>query len=384
MNPVATYFSKVPDPRVGSNAQVHLLVEILTIAVCAMLSGAESFADMERFGQEKCAWLKSRLGLRLHCGVPSHDTFGRIFAALDAHAFGAAMQTWTQALHQATEGRVVALDGKTVRRSFDSATGKGAIHLVSAWASDCGLVLGQCKVEGKSNEITAVPKLLELLDVRGCIVTADALNTQKSFAAQIIAQKADYVLALKHNHALLHQEVQEYFAWCQEQPDGLSALCEDCVERREWGHGRAELRRCFVVGATEQDWPRACGQWPGLQTLVMVESTRATGVGAQTKTSVERRFFLSSAPPQAELLLCAVRAHWGVENNVHWCLDVAFDEDGCRVRKDNAPENLGTLRRLCLNLLRQEESDKRGLKAKRLRAAWNSDFLLSVLIANKS
>ena len=380
MNPLSTYFEKVPDPRGQSNAQVHLLLDILTIALCAMLSGAESFVDMESFGREKQAWLKERLGLKLPGGIPCHDTFGRLFARLDPHAFGAAMQTWTQALHHATKGEVIALDGKSVRRSFDSATGKAALHLVNAWASRSRLVLAQCAVDSKSNEITAIPTLLELLDIKGCIVTADALNSQKEIARKIVQRGADYVLALKDNHALLHQEVRDYFNWCQEQPGGLGRLSESQAEQSHWGHGRCELRRCFAIAATEQDWPHALRQWPGLQSLVMVESQRGTGTG----TGVQQRFYLSSLPCEAASLLEAVRAHWGVENNVHWCLDVAFDEDGCRVRKDHAAQNLAVLRRLCLNLLRQETSDKRGLKARRLRAGWSHDYLLRVLCAAKS
>lgn len=384
LNPLSTYFSKLPDPRGHSNAQVHVLLEMLTIALCAMLAGAESFADMERFGQDKQAWLKKKLGLRLPGGVPSHDTFGRLFAQLDPHAFGAAMQTWTQALHHATKGDIVAIDGKKLRRSFDSATGQGAIHLVNAWVSGSRLVLGQCATDKKSNEITALPTLLSMLDVQGCIVTTDALNTQKSIAAQIIEQKADYLLALKSNHALLHEEVRDYFAWCEAQAGGLPQVSDSHAQTSEWGHGRHEVRRCFALSVTPQDWPRACEQWVGLHTLVMVENSRQTGPGEQSHASVERRFYLSSLSADASVLLEAVRAHWGVENNVHWCLDVAFDEDGCRVRTENAAENLGILRRLCLNLLTQENSDKRGLKAKRLRAGWNNDFLLRVLLRNKS
>jgi predicted transposase YbfD/YdcC len=377
---VSTYFEKVPDPRGQSNAQVHLLLDILTIALCAMLSGAETFADMERFGLEKRQWLRERLGLKLPGGVPSHDTFGRLFARLDPHAFGAAMQTWTQALHHATQGQVVALDGKTLRRSFDSATGKGALHLVNAWASDSRLVLGQTAVDAKSNEITAIPTLLEMLDIKGCIITCDALNSQKEIARQIRGKEANYVLALKDNHALLHQEVRDYFGWCRQQPGGLARLTDSQAHGTHWGHGRCEVQNCFVIAATEQDWPQALRQWPGLQSIVLVESARRSeSVPVNNSVPVQQRFYLSSLPCDAPTLLKAVREHWGVENNVHWCLDVAFDEDGSRVRKDHAAHNLAILRRLCLNLLRQETNDKRGLKAKRLRAAWNSDYLLKLL-----
>jgi len=293
------------------------------------------------------------------------------------------MQKWTRALHHTTGGQVIALDGKAVRRSFDSATGKAALHLVNAWASESRLVLAQCEVDAKSNEMKAIPTLLEMLEVRGCLVTCDALNTQKEIARQIIEQQGDYVLALKDNHRLLHEEVRDYFAWCKTQPGGLVKLSDSHTQSTNWGHGRHEVRRCFVVEASAQDWPRALEQWTGLKTLVLVESQRTpTGTGAATE--FHQRFYLSSLPCEAGALLEAVRSHWGVENQVHWCLDVAFDEDGCRVRKDHAPQNLALWRRLCLNLLRQEHSDKRGLEAKRLRAAWNTDYLLKILCADNS
>ena len=383
MNLVSTYFAKVPDPRGASNAQVHSLLDMLTIAVCAVLSGAETFADMERFGLEKSLWLRERLGLRLPGGIPSHDTFGRLFAQINPHAFGAAMQTWTQALHHATNGQIVALDGKAVRRSFDTATGKNALHLVNAWASESRLVLGQVAVDTKSNEIKAIPKLLELLDIRGCLVTCDALNTQKEIARQIVEQGGDYLLALKDNHRLLHQEVRDYFAWCQKTSTQNANLQQNSAQTSTWGHGRHEERRCFVIAATPEDWGEACAQWHGLQSLVLVERKRQiidpAAPSSASKTTVEQHFYLSSLPCDAPKQLEAARAHWGVENNVHWCLDVAFSEDDCRVRMENAAENFAILRRLALNLLRQDNTCKAGLKARRLRAGWNSDYLLKIL-----
>lgn len=382
MNPLSDYFSEVPDPRGQSNATQHLLLDILTIALCAMLSGAESFVDMERFGREKKTWLRERLGLKLPGGVPCHDTFGRLFARLNPDAFSHAMQAWTQALNQATQGQVIAIDGKSVRRSFDTATGRGALHLVNAWASQSRLVLGQCAVDAKSNEIKAVPTLLEMLDIRGCIVTTDALNTQKDIAQQIISQGGDYILALKPNHGLLHEAVQTHFNWGKRRPEGLAGLADSDAQQTNWGHGRHEQRHCYVLAATALDWPEAVRQWPGLKSLILIESYRY--VQAKSTSSLEQRFYLSSLPPQAQPLLDAVRAHWGVENNVHWVLDVAFAEDACRVRKDHAAQNLAILRRLALNLLRQETSDRHGLKARRLRAAWNSDYLLKVLCGPNS
>jgi predicted transposase YbfD/YdcC len=382
MNDLPSYFGEIPDPRGASNAKRHLLMEILMVALCAVLAGAETFVDMESFGLEKQKWLRERLGLKLKEGIPSHDTFGRLFAALCPEAFSQAMQKWTQALYDHTQGEVIALDGKTLRRSFDSATGKAALHVVNAWANNARLMLGQARVEGKSNEIRAVPTLLAMLDVRGCIVTCDALNTQKGLARQIIEQGGDYVLALKDNHALLCEEVRDYFAWGQSQPGGLVKLCDSHAFSKGWEHGRHEVRRCFVVKACERDWPRARQQWPGLQSLVMLETQRRTGTG--TGTNVERRFYLSSLPADAVPLLAAVRAHWGVENSGHWCLDVAFDEDQCRVRKDNAPFNRAVLNRLALNLLRKEPTGKNGLKARRLRAALSDNYRLQLLCCRKS
>ena len=298
--------------------------------------------------------------------------------------FPQAMQQWTQALYEHTKGEVIAIDGKTLRRSFDTATGKAALHVVNAWANDARLMLAQCPVEGKSNEIKAVPTLLAMLDVRGCIVTCDALNTQKGLARQIIEQGGDYVLALKENHALLCEEVRDYFAWCQKQPGGLVKMCDAHALQSGWEHGRHEVRRAFVVAATETDWPRAREQWPGLQSLVLLETQRRQSTNAHVDTHMEQRFYLSSLAPDAAMLLGAVRSHWGVENSGHWCLDVAFNEDACRVRKDNAPFNCAVLNRLALNLLRREPSGKKGLKARRLRAALSDDYRERLLCSAKS
>ncbi len=274
MNGLPEYFGAIADPRGQSNAQRHLLLDILMIALCAVLSGAQSFVGMEEFGLEKHKWMRERLGLNLRNGIPSHDTFGRIFAALCPDAFSAAMQQWTQALYEHTQGEVIAIDGKTLRRSFDSATGKAALHVVNAWADNARLMLAQCPVDGKSNEIKAVPTLLAMLDVRGCIVTCDALNTQKGLARQIIDQGGHYVLALKENHALLCEEVRDYFAWCQNRPGGLVKNCDDHALQSGWEHGRHEVRCAFVVAATKADWPRAREQGPGLQSLVLLETQR--------------------------------------------------------------------------------------------------------------
>jgi predicted transposase YbfD/YdcC len=364
----------------------HKLVDILAIALCGVMSGAESFVEIEEYGQSKEAWLRERLGLSLLHGIPSHDTFGRLFSRLDPSAFEACFVAWTQTLHTLTQGQVIALDGKSVRRSFDSATGQGALHLVSAWASQNRLVLGQEAVQEKSNEMTAVPALLERLEIGGCVVTTDALNTQKNIAEQILRQHGDYVLALKGNHGLLYEDVNQFFDWLSRRPGGLPAGCDAHGQTQDWQHGRYEVRRCYCLAATDQDWAQARQQWPGLKSLVCVESGRRSTTpdpeansSAQAVVEWERRFYLSSLECDAPRLMAAVRAHWSIENSLHWVLDVAFAEDDSRIRKDHAARNMATLRRLVLNLLRQDTRHKRGLKTRRHRAGWDDDYLLRIL-----
>ena len=367
-------FASLPDPRVA-RTQRHLLLDILMISLCASICGADDFVAIARYGHAKEAWFKERLGLDLPGGIPSHDTFGRVFARLDPEAFGQCFLSWTQEMHRKTQGQVIALDGKTLRHSFDTASGKGAIHMVSAWAGSSGLVLGQVKVEAKSNEITALPKLLALLDLAGCVVTTDAMGCQKAIARQITEQGGEYVLALKDNHPLLHDEVRRLFAWGE--AEGAKDLALSFCQSRDYGHGRQEVRRCW---ATEQlhwlDETEEPVAWAGLQSVAKVECQRTL----DGKTSVECRYFLSSLPADAKQVLAAVREHWGIENRLHWVLDMAFAEDGSRVRKDHAPQNLATLRHLALNLLRQEKTDKSGVKNRRLRAGWDDDYLVKVLI----
>jgi predicted transposase YbfD/YdcC len=378
-------FESVPDPRTPDHAFKHLLIDVLCIALCAVLSGAESFIDFEDYGLAKEKWLRERLGLELPHGIPSHDTFNRLFSRLDPKAFEACFMAWTQHLQQATEGEILAIDGKSVRRSFDSASGQGALHLVSVWAVQARLVLAQQEVEQKSNEMTAVPLLLEMLDLKGCVVTADALNSQKNIAAKVQERGGDYVLALKANHPHLFEDVRDYFAWCQGQPGGLARLSDDSGSTSDWGHGRHEMRRCFCLQTTPEEWPQALRQWPGLQSVVMIERERSilppegAPVGAQVVPTVTRHYYLSSLAPQAARLMHAIRAHWGIENSLHWVLDVAFGEDDCRVRRDHAPQNLATLRKLTLNLLRQDTKTKCGIKGRRKISGWDEDYMLSIL-----
>lgn len=314
------------------------------------------------------------MGLSLENGIPSHDTFGRVFARLDPAAFSACFVAWTQALQKATGGQIVALDGKKLRHSFDTATGQEAIHMVSAWASASALVLAQPKVQDKSNEISAIAVVLRLLDITGCTITIDAMGCQKQIAEQIVAQGGDYVLALKDNHPRLHDEVRRLFAWARSKEAHDIALA--FAETRSYGHGRQERRRCWVTSdlawLDETDAPRA---WAGLKSVALVESERRLG----EQISLETRYFISSLPARPGRILRTVRQHWHIENRLHWVLDVAFGEDACRVRKDRAPENLAIVRHLALNLLRQQTQDMAGIKARRLRAAWDSDYLLQIL-----
>lgn len=378
-------FERLPDPRMPAHAFKHRLIDVVCIALCALLSGAESFVDIEDYGLAKETWLRERLGLELPHGIPSHDTFNRLFSRLDPKAFETCFVAWTQQLQLLTQGEILAIDGKSVRRSFDAATGQRALHLVSVWATQARLVLAQQEVDEKSNEITAVPQLLEMLDLKGCVVTADALNCQKDIAAKIQQGGGEYVLALKENHRHLYEDVRDYFTWCEGQPGGLSRLSDDHTHNSDWGHGRHEVRRCYCLKATPDDWPQALRQWPGLQSVVMVERERSIvppeGLleGGQLVATVTRHYYLSSLAPEASRLQHTIRAHWGIENSLHWVLDVAFGEDDCRTRKDHAPRNLATLRKLALNLLRQDTRMKCGVKGRRKMAGWDEDYLLRIL-----
>ena len=380
-------FSDVDDPRTPCNALKHGLLDILCIALCAVLSGAETFVDMEGYGRAKCQWLRERLGLELKSGIPSHDTFRRVFSRLDPAAFEECFMRWTQQLHHDSGGDVLAIDGKAVRQSFDTASGQGALHLVSVWASDARLVLAQQKVDAKSNEMTAVPLLLEMLDIQGCVVTADALNTQKKIATAIQEGGGDYVLALKENHPHLFEDVSAAFAWCQNQKGSADQLYAHQWQASQWDHGRHEVRRGCSLEVTPEEWPQAVSEWSGLQSLVLVERQRrvlapeGVPVGVVGLAPWTRHFFISSLEATDPRLETAIRAHWGIENSLHWVLDVAFAEDGCRIRKDNAPQNFATLRKLALNLLRQDPKAKSGVKARRKRAGWDDDYLLSILAA---
>lgn len=363
-------FSDLPDPRVTGRC-AHKLTDIIVIAICAVIGGAETWVDIETFGKTKQAWFEGFL--ELPNGIPSHDTFGRVFAALDGEAFQRCFMRWVEGVFKKLGGQVVAIDGKTVRRSHDRYLGTRAIHMVSAWASGSGVVLGQCKVDEKSNEIVAIPALLRLLDVRGCIVTIDAMGCQKKIARAIREEKADYVLRVKANQGRLYQDIAEWFAWGDEVAfEGMESDYTQTVNSR---HGRIEIRRCWTVSdPLAFEFIRHHEGWADLQTIVRVQRERHF----DGKVEVETAYYISSLPNDAALLLNATRAHWGVENSLHWVLDVTFREDDSRIRTGNAAQNMATIRRWALNILKNDSS-KGSLRQKRYRAALEHAFLLRLL-----
>jgi predicted transposase YbfD/YdcC len=365
-------FSELPDPRVIQRCD-HLLHEVLVIAVCGMLVGGESFYDMEDFASESESWLRGFL--LLPGGVPRHDTFNRVFAALCPRAFAECFARWTQGVRErlrgglpAAGGEVVALDGKALRRARGRHDPVRTI--VSAWATEHGLALGQSAVMDKSNEITAVPELLRALELAGCIVTLDALHCQKSTAREIHEADADYVLALKGNQGTAHGEVRAFL------DDAILRAAPHLVkmETVEKGHGRIEIRRYWQSG--DIGWFADRSEWEALRSVGVVETVREV---AGSAPSTERRYYLSSLPPDIGRFARAVRGHWSVENALHWSLDVSFGEDASRARTRHAATNLATLRRITLNLLRADKSSSKSLNRKRLRCALAPNYLISLL-----
>lgn len=370
---IAAHFAGIKDPRTGRRVD-HLLIEIITIAICAVICGADTWVEIEEFGKAKEAWF--RKFLFLPNGIPSHDTFGRVFALMDPQQFQSGFLSWIEAISDLTTGQVVAIDGKRLRRSHDGRLGKTAIHMVSAWTSTNGLVLGQLKTDDKSNEITAIPELLKWLVIKGCIITIDAMGCQTEIAQVIIEGEGDYVLALKGNQGTLHEHVQDLFAYAQE--INFGQVAHDFHQTINKDHGRLEIRRYWTISEPEFiAFLDPDGKWAGLRSIGMVEAQRTIN----HHTTRETRYYISSLGGEVREFAQAVRTHWEIENKVHWVLDVAFREDLSRVRQGHAPENFAILRHIALNLLHHETSAKCGIKAKRLKAGWNEDYLLQVLFA---
>jgi len=354
----------IQDPRRHNTR--HLLHDILLIALCAIISGADSWTQVAEYGRSKQQWFEKFLPLPN--GIPSHDTFGRVFSVLDPQCFENFFSRWVKDFAEAVKVKAVCIDGKSLRGSHDRACGKSAIHMVSAWAADAGLVLGQLKTDVKSNEIIAIPELIKKLAIEGAVVTIDAIGCQKKIAQAIVDQNADYVLQVKDNQKSLHDDIALFF-----QAPGDARL--ERVETVDGDHGRIETRRYVSCG--DIGWLQGKHLWAGIETIAMVTRERDINGAISRETS----YFISSLKSEVDDIAKAIRSHWGIENSLHWCLDVSFREDHCRVRKDHAPQNLAVLRHMALNLLKREKSLKGGIQTKRLKAAWDESYLLKILSA---
>ena len=365
---LGTCFADLEDPRVQASCD-HLLRDIVAITILAVTCGADDWTDVETFGELRHDWLKTFLDLP-H-GIPSHDTFQRVFGLLNRNQFAACLFQWTQAIHEATGGKLIAIDGKALRRSFARKSGKAMLHLVTAWSSENGLTLGQVACEEKSNEITAIPELLKLLNLKGATVTIDAMGAQKEIAAEIREQKGHYVLALKGNQSGLQKDMRALFD-AGMQTD-FSGLKHEVYETRETGHGRTDERTCHVIEIPEDHPQRTL--WKDLRTLAVTVSRRVVG----EQESWESRLYVSSHPPRAKMLAHAIRRHWSIENSQHWVLDVTFSEDARRQQDRNGAANLAAVRRLAVSLLRQDKTLQRGAKCKRMACALDPNYLLHII-----
>lgn len=362
MSSLIDHLSALPDPRVERTKE-HLLTDIVFITIAAVICGADTWNDIEAYGDSKQEWLCGHL--QLPNGIPRHDTFNRFFSALDPGAFESCFLNWIKDVANLTHGEIVSIDGKTVRGSRGSGA-KSAIHMVSAWAGANKLVLGQVKTDEKSNEITAIPELLKVLELKGCLVTIDAMGCQTAIVEQIVKREADYLIAVKGNQGQLEQDIEDTVRFC-------SPTSRD--RDVDVGHGRVETRVCSVYNdlAHVQNPER----WCGLSAIICVEATRYFKATGQEHT--EKRYYITSSKESAAYINRAVRGHWGIENSLHWVLDVAFGEDASRKREGNAAQNFSLLLRIALNLIKNEKETKRSIKGKRLDAGWNNDYLLKIL-----
>lgn len=366
-NELSNSFISISDPR--DNNSKHKLIDILTIATCAIICGADTWTDIAQYGTSKQEWFSTFL--ELNHGIPSHDTFGRVFSIINPKEFQEAFIKWIKDISDKVTGDVIAIDGKTVRHSFDTSNNKSSIHMVSAWSNQLGLVLGQIKVNDKSNEITAIPELLDKIDINKSIVTIDAMGTQKNIAKKIIKKGGDYVLALKGNHKNFSNDIKYFFE--EESKNKFADVEYSFFKTTNKDHGRIETRKHYLIN--DLNWLSQKSEWKNLNSIIMVESERTIG----DKTSKERRYYISSLTENVEKVADAIRKHWGIENSLHWILDIAFREDDSRIRIENASENFAILRHIALNLLKNEKSVKIGVKAKRLKSGWDNDYLKKVL-----
>ena len=369
MEKLAEHFSMLEDVRCARKV-AHQLIDILVIAVCAVIAGAESWVDIALYGRSKAEWLKGFLDLPY--GIPSHDTFRRVFMLIDPQAFEAAFTAWARSQATQFEREVVAIDGKTVRRSFDHGREQGALHIVSAWACEQGLSLGQVQVDAKSNEITAIPELLDALVLDNSIVTLDAMGCQRAIASKILTRGADYLITLKANQGTLFAAVREH---CATTCFGPNATSRPVCDAFDDSHGRLVRRRVFVCSDVAALAPLV--EWPGLKTVLAVESIRS--VNGTNKVETDIRYFLSSCQDAPEVLANAIRQHWKIENSLHWVLDVTFREDDCRVRERTAVRNFALLRKIAINLIGQHHKSRNSLRARRKIAAWDNQYLMQIL-----
>jgi predicted transposase YbfD/YdcC len=365
---IESHFSSLTDPRQRGKVR-HKLTDIMILVICAVISGCDDWTEIELYGRKKEAWL--RTFLELPNGLPSHDTISRVFEMISPVELENCFLSWVNGVFEKTNGQIVAIDGKTLRRSHDRSSNKAAIHMVSAWASENGITLGQVETDQKSNEITAIPQLLDLLEINGCIVTIDAMGCQKMISDKIIDNGADYVLAVKGNQGNLYEDIKLFFEDAQN--SNFLDISHQYYEEVDGGHGRVDIRRYWTVA--DIDWLEEKDKWKGLNIIGMAQTETHTG----EKITLENRYFISSIANDAEKFGNAVRDHWTIENSCHWTLDIAFREDDCRKRKGHSAANFSRIRRMALNLLKNDTTIKRGVKAKRKAAGWDNDYLVSLL-----